>query len=122
MVDDGFGEQLQAAGRMLERARMHARLSKVHLADLAQIHPRTLRRMETGAPADLASYAAVGSVLGLPPDWFLRAAELVEPASDAARAVRSAERSVETAAATGWYGPEGIALLRDIHGFARDHR
>lgn len=120
-MSEAFDDQLRAAGRLVQRARVHAGLTKVRLAEKAGVHPRTLRRIELGASADLASYGALGYVLGWPPDWFLRADELLDPADTAAQAMRDAERSVEFAAATGWFGPDGIALIRELYEFARGH-
>lgn len=121
MQDSLFHAQLKDAGTLLERLRKHAGMTKVRLAEHAGIHPRTIRRIEEGVSADLNSYGAIGHVLGLPPDWFLRAEELLDPADGEVQAVRDAERSVEYAAATGWYGPGGIALIRELHDFAREH-
>lgn len=111
--------RLVAAGRLLERTRTKAGLTKSELARLARIHPRTIRRIEIGQPADLAMYEAIADVLGWDVDWFLRAHELLDP-HGADGPDLCARRALEQSAMTGWFGPAGLAYLRALHESARD--
>ena len=122
MSEDVFGEQRRAAGIALTQARRQLGLAtKVKLAERAGVHPRTLRRIELGETADLASYAAVGYVLGWPPDWFLRADDLLERATPMRWRRTTPSAASNTPPRLAEFGLGGIALIRDIHDFAREH-
>jgi transcriptional regulator with XRE-family HTH domain len=116
-LDDAIEARLQAAGRLLGIARRRARLSQQDLATRARVAERTVRRIEHGEAALLNSYWSLARVLGLPPDWFVQAHDLLDEQEAAEQGAWLAEEALERLGRTGWFGPEALAFLREYVAF-----
>jgi transcriptional regulator with XRE-family HTH domain len=114
-----IGPRLREAGRFLAARRRP--YSQADLAGFSGVGERTIRRIEAGIPADLASYVAIGDTLGLPAHWFLSEEILgLAPGSD--QEVEAVDAAVRGAGVSGLLGPEAIGLLRACFELSRDDR
>lgn len=67
------------AGRLLREVRKRNGISQTALARTTGIGVRTVRRVEHGIAADVATYDIIGQAFGLPREWYLIASSLLDP-------------------------------------------
>jgi transcriptional regulator with XRE-family HTH domain len=109
-------DRLRAAAELVGATRRGARLSQRELAERAEVSERTVRRIEGAEPASIASYWAVGYVLGLPPDWFVFPQRL-----DPDTSTQLVTDAVDQLSRAGVIGPNGIALVRELASLGLQH-